>query len=220
MNGFTFEPVAHRYHLDGVRVPSVTGVLQRSGLIDFSHMPPAVLHEAQVRGTIVHSAVRYFNEGDLAGDAFREDFPMYVGYLDGWQSFCAQRRYTPVLNEHIVASRRYQLAGTVDSIGVLDGEAVLLDFATGRPQDAAKDLQTAAYLALAREWAAEGDALLADYFRAHAVVRRYAVALRRDGTFRVEPYADPSHFRQFMTLLQAQQIVDARRQRDLAAEVA
>lgn len=220
MIGLTFDSGPHHYHLDGVRVPSVTGVLHRSGLIDFSRIPPAVLHEAQVRGTIVHSAVHYVNEGDLAADDFAADFPLYVGYLDGWRSFCAQRRYVPLLNEHIVASRRYQLAGTVDSIGVLDGEAVLLDFSTGRPQDAAKDLQTAAYLALAREWAAEGDALLADYFAAHAVVRRYAVALRRDGTFRVEPYTNVADFRQFMALLQAQQIVDARRRRDLAVEVA
>jgi|KBSMisStandDraft_5_1062788.scaffolds.fasta_scaffold00317_35 hypothetical protein len=206
----SFDHVPHRYFLDGNPVPSVTGILKASGLIDFSSIPAGILESARERGTYVHQAIHFYNEQDLDLAQFGEDFPSYVGYLEGWITFCQQRHFVPVLNEHRVASRRYQIAGTLDCLGVLDGTAVLLDFATGRPQDVSKDLQTAAYYALALEWASE-DPLLAAFFTAHPLVKRYAVGLRKEGTFHLEAYDDPSHFRQFVTLVEAQRIVTARK---------
>jgi hypothetical protein len=212
MTGLTFEPIAHRYDLDGVRVPSVTQVLQRSGIINFDGIPEPILEAARVRGTIVHSALHYYNDRDLDGESFRSDFPTYAGYLDAWETFCRQRHYEPILNEHRVASRRHKVAGTIDSLGLLDGKAVLLDFATGRPHDVAKNLQTAAYHGLAMEWAAEKeDPALGLFMAQHRVIRRYAVQLRKDGTFVVEPYVNPTDYRQFMVLLEAQRVVDAHR---------
>jgi hypothetical protein len=121
-----------------------------------------------------------------------------------------------VLNERRIASRRHQVAGTLDCLGTLDGTAVLLDFKTGRPDDVAADLQTAAYHALAAEWAEEDDAL-ARFFAEHPVVRRFAVQLRKDATFRIEAYADPRDFRDFLTLVAAQQIVTRRGRSEMAA---
>jgi hypothetical protein len=116
----------------------------------------------------------------------------------------------PVLNEQRVASRRHQVAGTIDCLGVLDGTAVLVDFKTGRPADVACDLQTAAYLALAFEWAADDDGLQT-FIARYPMIRRCAVQLRRDATFRVESYVQPTDFRDFLTLVSAQRIVTARR---------
>lgn len=211
--GLTFEPVAHTYTLDGKRVPSVTAILRHAGLIDFSAIPGPVLATARTRGTVVHSAVHYFNENDLDLDAFFRDFPDWTGYLEAWLRFTDQRTFHAVLNEHRVASRRYQIAGTVDCFGYLDGEPVLLDFATGNPADVAKDLQTAAYHALALEWAADGDddALAGFLSSARGGVRRYGVALRKDGTFSVEPYTNAADFREFLTLVAAHRIVATRR---------
>jgi hypothetical protein len=203
----TFDHAAHRYALEGVIVPSVTQILKASGLIDFSGIPVGTLNAALERGTVVHEAIHFFNDGDLDLDQFREDFPAYVGYLEGWLSFCDQRHFVPVLNEHRVASPRHLVAGTLDSLGLLDGQAVLLDFATGRPSDVCKWLQTAAYELLAREWAAE-DPALAAFFDAHGFVKRYAVALRKDGTFRLEGYTAPSDAREFLALLTAFRIVE------------
>jgi hypothetical protein len=204
--GLTFDSIPHRYTLDGVPVPSVTGILKAMGLIDFSGIPESILEAARVRGTIVHQALHYLNEGDLDFEQFRIDFPNYVGYVEGWLSFVAQRNFLPILNEHRVASRRYQVAGTLDCLGLLDGQAVLLDFATGRPTDVCKWLQTAAYEVLAREWASD-DPALASFFAAHAFVKRYAVALHRDGTFTLEAYPAPGDAREFLALVTAHQIV-------------
>lgn len=204
-----FEPIEHRYELDGVAVPSVTGILKASGLINFDGVPPFILEAALKRGTTVHQAIHFYNERDLDVEEFDRFFPDYAPYLHAWISFCDQRRFLPVLNEHRVASRRYEVAGTADCFGVLDGAGVLLDFATGKPQDVSKDLQTAAYLAIALEWQ-EDDPALGLFFAKYPVVRRYAVALRRDATFRLEGYADPSDFRKFVTLVEARRIVSAR----------
>jgi len=211
--GLTFEPIAHRYTLDGIDVPSVTGVLRQAGLIDFSHIPPTILEAARRRGTAVHAAIHYFNENDLDVDRFGIEFPECAGYLQAWITFTQQRHFTPVLNERRLASRRHQIAGTADCFGLLDGHPILLDFATGRPSDVAKDLQTAAYYAMATEWAAAGDdpELLAFLTGSRNVLRRYGVALRHDGTFSLEPYATPSDFRDFLTLVDAQRIVQRRR---------
>lgn len=211
MTGLVFHRDVHIYELDGEIVPSVTGILKASGLIDFSRIPRFVLDGALERGRKVHQAIHYFNERDLDVDRFGRDFPQYLPYLEAWINFCAQRRFVPVLNEWRVASRRHQLAGTIDCLGLLDGVPVLLDFATGRPEDVSKDLQTSAYYAMALEWAM-GDAQLATFInKTGGVVKRYAVALRKNGTFAVEGYADPTDFRKFMTLRDAQRIVAARR---------
>jgi hypothetical protein len=211
--GLTFDAATHTYTLDGVPVPSVTQILRASGLIDFTGIPESILEAARVRGTTVHQAIAYFNDGDLDLEQFRIDFPDYVGYLEGWLSFCQQRHFVSVLSECRIASRRHQIAGTIDCLGELDGEAVLIDYATGRPQDVAKDLQTAAYLSFALDMSIDADAdpRLVDFFKRHALIRRYAVSLNRDGTFGLHRYDDPGDFRKFLALAEAQRIVRARR---------
>jgi hypothetical protein len=202
----TFDPDTHAYTLDGEPIPSVTGILKASTLLDFSHIPAHWLERAQKRGRAVHQAIHYFNERDLDVQGFYTDHPAWAGYLRAWIGFCGQRGFVPVLNEYRIASRRLRVAGTLDCLGILDGTAVLLDFKSGRPEDVAANLQTAAYHGLALEWAAEDDTLAA-FFRQHPIVKRYAVQIRKDATFRVEGYTDVTDFRKFKTLVEAQHII-------------
>jgi len=211
MTGLTFDPARHEYFFHGTKVwRSVTGVLQAAGAIDFSGIPEFILERARLRGSHVHQAIHYFNEGDLDLRAFVADFPDYSGYLDAWLSFRQQRSFVPILNEHRIYSRRLNVAGTIDCLGLLDGQAALVDFATGRPEDVAKHWQTAGYLIIAMEWAPD-DPDLARFLSNHPVVRRYAVALRRNGSFQLEPYTSPSDMREFVTLVQAQRLIAIRK---------
>ena len=199
----------HRYTVDGIPAQrSVTQVLQP--LYHFDGVPEYVLEKARARGTIVHQAVHYLFQRDLDEAAFATDFPPWVGYVHAAKHFLDDSRFVSALNEHRVFSDRHQIAGTIDCLGVLDGHAALIDFATGRPSDVAKDLQTAGYLALALEWQAH-DPALAAFLACHKVIRRYALHLRADGSFRVESYTDPRDISHFLTLAAAQQIVMARR---------
>jgi len=204
-----FFPDTHEYKLDGAFVPSVTGILRASGVVDFSGVRPDVLESARVRGVVVHQAIHYVNERDLDVDQFCRDYPDYAGYLRAWLAFVSQRNFLPVFCEYRVASARYRIAGTIDCLGILDGAGALIDFATGNPADAAKDLQTAAYHGIAHDYA-QHDRRLGDFLSRY-VVRRYAVALSRDGSFSVEAYRDPSDWRTFLTLLSAEQIRTNRR---------
>jgi hypothetical protein len=208
-----FDPIGHVYTLDGERVPSVTQILKHAGVIDFSHVPPPILETARQRGTHVHAAIHFYNENDLDLDTFEQQFPECYGYVRAWIRFTNVRRFRAVLNERRIASRRYKVAGTADCFGFLDGAPVLLDFATGDPADVAKDLQTAAYYALALEWSADGDDpdLASFLASSRGALRRYGVALRADGTFSVHPYAGASDFREFLALVTAYRIVAGRR---------
>lgn len=219
MAALTFDKAAHTYTLDGEPVPSVTGILKAAGLIDFSHIPEPVLASARRRGTNVHAAIHYYNENDLDVDAFTAEFPECAGYLRAWIAFTEQRHFRPVLNERRLASRKHHVAGTADCFGLLDGLPILLDFATGRPQDVAKDLQTGAYHALAVEWSAADEDPELTAFLAHSrgVLRRFGVALRSDGAFTLEPYVNPSDFREFLALVDAHRVVTRRRPGTVAA---
>jgi hypothetical protein len=179
----------------------------------------AAVAAARERGEIVHRAIHAENDHDLDREAFARDFPEWWGYVQGWITFCQQREFVPVLNEYRLASDRLDLAGTIDCLGVLDGGGVLLDFATGRPEDVAKDLQTAGYLMLARECASD-DPALAAFLDAHKVIRRFAVSLRRDASFRIEAYDDPGDTRAFLALMEAERIIATRRRRRGWPEVA
>ena len=195
----TFDEPTHRYTLDGVAVPSVTQVLRRAGLFDlFDRLPEIVRLGALERGRLVHQAIHYLNEQDRRRTS--AGVPELQGYVQGWLDFCAQRAFTPMLCEYRVYSRRHQLAGTADCFGELDGHGALVDFATGGAP-IGKDLQTSAYLSMAYEASLE-DARLAQYLDVHPVVKRFAVLLRRDGTFQIHQYADPGDFRRFLQLHQ------------------
>ena len=208
MTRLAFEPLTHTYALDDVQVPSVTQVLKASGLIDFSRIPDPILEAARARGTAVHRAVHYFNEHDLKVDSFCADFPEYAGYLQSWMLMLETRHVVTVACERRVASPKHRYAGTIDWIGEIDGQGTILDFATGAPSDVAKNLQLAAYECAAREWAAEDD-VLATFFQKWPRVVRMAVRLKKNGALpKIEPYADPREFSEFLTLLTARRIVE------------
>lgn len=210
MTGLTFDADTHTYRLDDQVVPSVTGILRASGLIDFGGIPERTLADARERGTAVHRAIHYYNESDLDVAWFRRTFPAYAGYLNAWMLFREQRHFVPLMNERRIASRRYRFAGTLDCLGLLDGALVLVDFKSGNPQDVAADLQTAAYEALAREWSSE-DEPLARLLAQHPRLTRLGVQLKKDGTFKVETYKDPRQWTEFAALVTAYHIIAARK---------
>src|SRR5678815_2139742 len=70
-----FEESAHRYFVEpsGREIPGVTRALEEAGLIDFSMVPRDVLLKAQDRGTRVHQALHYLDDGELDQDTLDEE---------------------------------------------------------------------------------------------------------------------------------------------------
>ena len=60
-----FDPDSHLYRVDGIIVPSVTQVLEDVGIVDYSRLPGSTREMALRRGSAVHAACHYDDEGDL-----------------------------------------------------------------------------------------------------------------------------------------------------------
>lgn len=146
--GLTFDDASHTYRLDGQVLPSVTQVLRDNGLGgDFSHVSPAILEHARQRGTAVHAAAHYLDEGDLDESTVA---PEIRPFLDAWQAFKAERRVELLALEQRVACPVYRVAGTIDRVARVPGlrGAILIDLKTNTPHGAA--YQLAGYKLLAQ----------------------------------------------------------------------
>lgn len=207
----TFDAAAHVYTLDGVVVPSVTGILKASGLIDFSQIPPAVLEVARARGERTHRAIHYYNEGDLDWSTLDDgDRPR----VNAWLRFIEQRKFQILKAEFRVYSRRYGYAGTGDVLGLLDGKLALADFKLGKPEDVAADLQTSAYVGALYEMKGDSDPScdwVRDVMAHKGPLQRFSIQLPANGTPKVDLYQNPMDFREFVALVEARRIVEQRR---------
>jgi len=148
----TFDPVPHIYRLDGIEIPGVTGSLQECGLIDWSMVPRAILDAAAERGTRVHEACHYLDDGDL--DRATLD-PQYAGYVEAWERFQRDWGWQNMLVEHMAFHPALRYAGRMDRVGTLPNkigghDLVILDFKTGDWVKAYR-YQMAAYNALLPE---------------------------------------------------------------------
>lgn len=111
---FTFDETRHIYTLDGRVLPSVTGILEAAGLIDYSFIPPATRNMALARGSAVHLATAIDDVGDLDYDALD---PILPPFCDGWRVFRSDTGFVPDLIEQRSYHPRHLYAGTRDRRG-------------------------------------------------------------------------------------------------------
>ncbi len=160
----TFDPASHTYTKDGRVLPSVTQILQASGIVDTTWFT----EEAAWRGSVVHECCQLDDEGDLDESTVPEEAK---GYLDAWRLFKAQVPMNFISIEQPLCSGLY--AGTPDR----DAEWAVVDIKTGAILPWV-GLQLAAYTELL---ATNRDAA----FR----FQRYAVRLGKDGRYNVQHFA-------------------------------
>lgn len=178
-----FEPEGHIYRLDGEQVLSVTQVTDE--LLDFSRIPREVLERARVLGGDVHKAISLDICGELDDDSLDSIVRMRV---NAWRAFVAQTSFEAEVSELIVGSAKHRYAGTLDIVGLLTRKRVQIDVKSGEVPNTV-GLQTAAYEQAYHETV--GDKCAA----------RYALQLRADGSFRLQPCSDPSDFNVFLSQL-------------------
>lgn len=160
------DEATHTYTVDGVITPSVTQILESAGISDFSGVPPEVLRRAADRGTAVHLATWYDDQGDL--DETTLD-PAIAGYVEAWRRFKADNGVVIKLIEQRVYSP-LGYVGTFDRLIEMPklGE-VLCDLKSGS-ESPSWPLQLAAYV-------------VAHHGSNAAKCRRVAVKLRENGTY-------------------------------------
>lgn len=180
-----FERDTSRYVVDGVRVPSVTEVLWMTGFVDFSGIPVSQLEAARERGHLAHAAVAEFETlgATLVSDEIQP-------YLAAYQLFKKQTGFEPELVETPLVSKRHDFAGTLDLFGPLYGDDTLLDLKTSAVVASWVGMQLAGYGVLVRE-----------NMPHVARVKRAALRLLPDGTYRLDPFKNVEDRGDFLAAL-------------------
>lgn len=178
-----FEPEEHRYYLEpsGEEIPGVTRALEECGLTDFSMVPRDVLARAQERGTFVHNAIHWYEDGVLDDSSLDEETH---GYLMAYLAFKNQMRFTPLMVEKFVHNLERRWAGRVDGVGLIERldagvDDTVVDYKSGLVLPAHR-LQLAAYVSG-----------LPDPRK----YRRMTVGLQSDGRFKVHEYQQDTYLR-------------------------
>lgn len=187
---FHFDPIEHRYTLDGRALPSVTQILTPIKP-DFSMVSSDVLERKRQLGQAVHKACELHDDGDLDEDATD---PLVMAYVRGWQKFMADTGAVVLENERQLYHPALAFAGTLDralSVNIVGvSEQWIVDIKTVHPQPVpAFGVQTAGYDLLRQ----------ADGRKAADV--RASVHLLDDGTYRLKQYNDPNDHIVFRALL-------------------
>ena len=153
--------------------PRVSEILEAMGLgVDYSHVPPATLELAKLRGTALHLAIQYHAEGVLDETTIHEDIaPGFSAYL----KFLAATRHEPIASEIELIHPVWRYVGHPDRIGFLGQDRVVIDFKYMDSVDVtAASYQVAAYQ---KAW---------DATHPTELIGRCAVLqLRHDGTYRL-----------------------------------
>jgi hypothetical protein len=170
----TFDPTTHEYRVQERLVPSVTKLIKAAGLIDDTWMD----EEALARGSIVHQALEYDDQGDLDEGSID---PRIMGYVEAWRKCRQEMGLEVVANEQKVYHETYRYAGTLDRVVRRAGQLVLIDLKSGSPA-AWHALQLALYLMATEQW---------DINRPTA---RAAVYLEEDGRYKYVEHKDRNDF--------------------------
>ncbi len=124
-------------HIYSPNLPSVTSILQGAGLVDASYYTD----EGKQRGSMVHLALQYLDEGDLDESSID---PEIAGYVESYKKFKEISGYAPEWIELPMKDPAGVYAGTPDRIMVTRPRS-LDDIKTGDYQPWHR-LQTAAYV--------------------------------------------------------------------------
>ena len=191
--GLTFNEVAHTYHYDGIPVPGVTTVLS---LIDgMTSVPPDRLMAAGVRGTIVHRATENYDNGlawdeTITDDIVREEVWPYVSaYFQFLRD--AGDAYAIETIEQRVFHKKHHYAGTCDRIAIVDGQRSVIDLKTSTRLNIAVGPQLAAYKA----------AHNCELPTKQRAIGRYALQLKKDGTYHFARYDEEHDLIRFLVCL-------------------
>ena len=129
-----FTAETHTYTLEGVELPSVTQIV-RFLSYDVTATAKSWLRDvAADRGTRIHEYCMLYDFGELPEQI---DFDC-AGYVKAYIAFCRDYKPDWWCIERIAYAERNgtKYAGTVDRVGMIDGEAVIVDIKTGSTKSA------------------------------------------------------------------------------------
>lgn len=186
INEFRFDKADHSYWIGKTRLLSVTEVIQLAGLKDYSQIDPGVLERASKRGTAVHSACHYLDEGDLDWATVSPEIEPYVR---AWERFKKETGVELLGIEKPLFHATLGYAGTPDRVVNLYPHKGIIDLKTYAP-DAVTGIQLAGYSYLEFGPQPTFDA-----------PKRWGLWLKDDGKYSLTQYTDRGDEAVFMSCL-------------------
>lgn len=171
-NLLTFNEENHEYLLNGSKLPSVTTVLQDTGIVDLSGIPYLRLEAAREFGLAVHSACKLYDLDDLDEKTLDHNLRPY---LDAWIMFKLETGIRLTKIEQPIHSNKYRFAGTPDRVGDYRGMTIV-EIKSTAVLAPATAIQTAGYMLAENETAYP------------QIKKRIAVLLQPDGRYKIESY--------------------------------
>ena len=175
----------------GRRLVSVTEALSIAGYVDFSMVRPDRLEKAANRGKLAHAVTAAMDLGqavdleDPAMSPYCEPDELRP-YIAAYEKFRADTNFVPELIEQAVQSLRHRYAGTLDRFGQLNGNRAVIDLKCTAQLDWWVGCQLSGYERALLEGWTEGP------------IRRFALRLKRDGTYHLKPYTDLADAAKFL----------------------
>lgn len=181
---FHLDEPTHTYTVNGVRVPSVTQILEELGIIDYRGVPPEMLKHAKDRGVAAHLACQYYDEDDLDGESLD---PQITPYVAGWHKFRQEHHFRIIEIEQIhlgeVYGRRYGMK--IDRLVDWAGQPTIIEIKCSSKIHRWYGAQTAAYaIGLGTKPGTKPEQSLAGF-------RRTVVHLKPNATYSLHEYDDP-----------------------------
>ncbi len=190
-----FDPEKHEYRTaQGSQVTSVTQVLARAGICDFSFVEEEIRIRSMARGTSVHWLLQLEDEGALN---YRQVPVRLRPYRKAYLAWKERSGFVPHLIEYQFISH-YGYAGMIDRFGVLaNGTWAVVDFKTGEIPDWVR-YQLTAYAM----WMHAVPAVA-------RTIRRIGLALRKDGAYSVKEFPRTTWDCDWAVFMEAKRSVDA-----------
>lgn len=196
-----FYPGPHIYKVNGKIVPSVTQILQKAGLSpDYSKVDPEVLYRKQEIGTMTHERCYGINTSIIKGEIECKDKSRLCrsiieqhGYIEPYSyvrayiNFLCDSGFMPTNAEVTVYNPAYYYIGTVDIIGMLGTNRVIIDLKTPLTDHPSYAVQMAAYK----------DAWTRLY-PDKPIQERISLLLRDNGRYKTEIHDNPYDFNVFL----------------------
>lgn len=173
---FTFDPQKHEFSANGRIIPSVTQVLSKVGVCDFSYVSREVREYSMNRGSSVHWLLQLEDEGALNPRRIPRKLRGYRKAYLAWKEASGFCPYPQWIERQFVSF--YGYAGIIDRVGWFahNGSDAIVDMKTGGTPDYVK-YQLVAYAAFA-----------APLFKVGPFMRRIALRLNPDGTYKVREF--------------------------------
>ena len=192
----SFEKTSHVYRIFDKVCPSVTTVMKAGGSYSsYDGIPAFILERAAEIGNEVHYQVEKWAKG--ANSALSSEDRSAQAYLYGFRKFVKLGVFEPLHSEIQLYDPDLWYAGTIDLVGVMNNRLCIIDVkTTNKLNEIAIGLQTAGYENLIGSWGAD---LIGFY---GGFVDRFALHLKKNGTFAIHRAEDPTDWAFFKQLVE------------------